>query len=272
MIIREMPWEKRNLGVNAVSFHVEKGDIPEKMMVQVASNPAEYQEMRIPWGNTDVLLAAQNCGFKVIEMMFDLEVRLDDESLYTPSFIRRFLPYIKYTIADDAEFEDIINAVEKGDMFDTDKISRNPAFGRSKAGKRYAFWLRDARAEGAVTINILYKDKKVGFSSLRVLDDGTYDAFLGGIFPDFEFGGIGNLFNYVDCMFAKEKSAKKCVAHISSNNLSNIKCVLSIGGKITNAEYILYKMTKDNRMTVWENKKIDQLSLFIKTQGEFYNE
>lgn len=244
MIIREMPWEKRNLGVEAVSYQVMPYDKVEVIMPQVVSCKTEYQEMRIPYGNTDILLAAQAAGFCVVEMSIELQIVFDKKQAYLPEMYKRFRPHMTYSFADEMEFERIIEYVKSGEMFKTDKISNNPRFGQKAAGQRYAHWLRQIRENESVIVLLKYKGQDIGFQAFKCLNNEEYVAILGGTFPEYDGQGLG----MASICAANEAlisiNAKKLTTHVSSNNLAALKCGPMSGFRIVDAEYILFKFSK----------------------------
>lgn len=237
MVLRDAPWEKRNLGVTTSIFYIDMKDTATEILPDIESCTAEYQEMRIPGGNTEVLLEAQNHGFKVIEVGVRLQRSL--ENIELPGIYKRFLPHISYEIA--YEIDPILNEIKKGDMFLTDKIARNPHFGPQVAGRRYAYWLRDVWENGAAVILAKYKGDVIGFASWACLDNKVTEGILGGVFPAFENRGLGFIYLVAGLMAAKEQNFKKMITHISSNNIPILKLHEMVGFQAENMEYLLIK-------------------------------
>lgn len=237
MLLKEAPWEKRNMGVTASVFYIDIKDTTSKVLPYIGSCTAEYQEMRIPAGNTEILLMAQDHGFKVIEMGIRLHRSLENVEL--PGIYKRFLPHISYAIADD--ISQILDTVKSGDMFLTDKIARNPRFGLQAAGRRYAYWLQDARENGALFVLSVYKEQTIGFYSTTHLSNNIYDGILGGVFPAFAGKGLGFIPPLAGLLALKDLGAVKVIGHVSSNNIPILKFHEILGFTVENMEYVLIK-------------------------------
>lgn len=237
MIRKDAPWEKRNLGVTTSIFYVDMEDTAREVLPYMESCTSEYQEMRIPGGNTEVLLAAQNHGFQVIEMAVHLQRSL--ENIELPGIYKRFLPHISYSLADD--IGQILDAVQSGDMFLTDKVARNPRFGVQAAGKRYAYWLQDIWEQGAIFIHAKYKEEVIGFNCSSSLGNGVYDGLLGGAFPAFSGKGLGFIPPFAGLLALKDIGAVRVIDHVSSNNVPILKFHEMMGFAVESMEYILIK-------------------------------
>lgn len=237
MILKDAPWEKRNLGVTTSIFHIDPEDKAIDVLPYIESCTSEYQEMRVPSGNAEVLLSAQDHGFKVIEMGIRLCRPAGDINLN--GIYKRFLPYISYTIAH--EIDPILNEIKKGDMFLTDKVALNPSFGVRAAGRRYAFWLRDVWENGAMVVLAKYKRDVIGFTSLSPLSSKVTEGILGGVFPAFANKGLGFIFLVAGLMAAKEHNFETVISHVSSNNLPILKLHEIVGFQVENMEYVLIK-------------------------------
>lgn len=232
-------WEKRNLGVDTIIFYVKATDSVQDVLEQLMQCDKEYQEIIISDANTDVLLAVQNIGFRVIEMGIHLSMMIDQ--LIMPSLYVRFEPYVTYDFANEEEIEYVLSKIETGDMFLTDKISRDPYFGARVAGKRYAFWLQDTLKDGSALILSKYKGKTIGFDIWENIGDNVYNGILGGLFPEFSGRGLGILPLYTGLLALKDQKAKKILSHVSSNNIPILKYHEMLGFSIDKMDYVLVK-------------------------------
>lgn len=237
MILKDAPWEKRNLGATTSIFYVDMKDTAIEVLPYIESCTAEYQEMRIPGGNTEVLLEAQNHGFKVIETGVHLQRTL--ENIELPGIYKRFLPHISYALADD--ISQILDEVRNGDMYLTDKIARNPYFGVRAAGRRYAYWLQDVWKHGAIFIHAKYKEQIIGFNCCSSLGNNVYDGLLGGVFPAFSGKGLGFIPPFAGLLALKDIGAVRVIDHVSSNNVPILKFHEMMGFTVESMEYILIK-------------------------------
>lgn len=236
MVVKEAPYEKRNLGVAAVIFTVVPTDTAADILPAVSACDAEYQELHIPAGNFAALCTAQQAGFQFIETAIRLQLDLKDLAL--PRVLQRFEPYLSAVEADECTFAQILQRVEQGDMFLTDKIALNPRFGKAASGRRYRYWLQDARAQGASCLLVRYKGESIGFGAGQRIAPTVMDAFLAGIFPEFSRTGLGFAAAYSTLRVWQGEGITRSVASVSSNNVPVLKVNEMLGYKVSGLEYI----------------------------------
>lgn len=239
MIAKDADWEKRNLGVSAKIFYLDAKDTGEDICREIESCDAEYQQVLIPDGNTEALLAIQEIGFHVMEMQIHLRKDLREVSL--PRVCQQFEPDISYSYANEQDIVAISDKIKSGDMFLTDKIAKDPMFGVEVAGRRYSLWFADLVRDGALVINANYKGETIGFGTFVDVGRGTYSGLLGGIFPEFSGEGLGFVPQYISLLALKERGAKKALGHVSSNNLPVLRCLELLGYSVFRLEYVLVK-------------------------------
>ena len=235
-------WEKRNLGVDTIIFYVDETDTAKNVMEQLKKCDKEYQEIVISDANTDVLLAVQEYDFHVIEMGIQMSRSVGQVKL--PGVYARFEPHISYSYANEEEILYVLSRIQSGEMFITDKIARDPYFGRQKAGQRYAFWVQDVIKNGADLILAEYKNQIIGFSIWENKGNDIYNGILGGVFPEFSGKGLGFIPLYVVLCALQEKKARKAIGHVSSNNISVLKFHEMLGFSIDRMDYVLVKHQK----------------------------
>lgn len=240
MIIKQTPWEKRNLGVDSsVEYIISSTDQWNEIVEDLKCHAEAYQVMHIPSGNTNVLVNASTLGFFPIEMNFQLSKKLGTVDL--PSIYRRFENVITCNIATDTEKEQIIESIRSGDIFSTDKVARDPYFGNRLAGQRYAYWTLDVLNQGADLLSMKYKGKLAAFDVCVDKGNDVAEAFLGGTFLEFRNSGLGFLPVYLITKYAKEKGYKKIITGVSSNNITILKIHEMFGYTIDSATYCMIK-------------------------------
>lgn len=239
MEIKNADWEKRNLGVITTIFYAAPRDCAEDAFRCAGHCQSDYQQMIVPSGNVEVLVAAQKLGFRVVEMQVHLSVMLDE--LHLPRLYQRFGLYLSYSFAEGEEIHQIRNRIESGEMFLTDKIAMDPLFGAKTSGKRYALWMDDMVRDGALVIAARYKDEVIGFEVCVDMGKDAYSVQLGGVFPDISRKGLGFAPLYVSSLALKDLGAKKAFGHASSNNLPALKCSELLGYRVCQMDYVLVK-------------------------------
>lgn len=223
MIVKLTPWEQRNLGVSSsVEFIVEQNDTWNELCSNLEKHSEEYQVMHIPGGNTEVLLHAQDIGFRMIETNLKISRALKDK-VEMPRIYQRFEPFLSCSIALQDQKKMVLDVIRKGEMFTTDKISRDPVFGLAAAGNRYACWSNDVLEQGADLLIIKYKEEPVAFDICAMYDNNTANAFLGGVLPSHAEKGLGFAPIFMITKYAAQKGFRKIVTGVSSNNLPILK-------------------------------------------------
>lgn len=240
MIIKNTPWEKRNLGVeSSIEYYVNEGDTWNEIVDDIKQHDEEYQVMHIASGNTDVLLNAVGMGFFLIEM--NIQLAVDVNKVVFPEIYRRFENKVTCELSTEEEKGKILSAIEKGNMFSTDKVARDPYFGVDYAGRRYAYWTKDKVNQGAYILSMKYKEKLVAFDVLFDAGNGIGEAFLGGVLPEYRNSGLGFIGVYHVAKYAQKLGYKKIITGVSSNNLSILKLHELFGYTVESASYCMIK-------------------------------
>ena len=93
MIIKNTPWEKRNLGIaSSVELIIEQHDNWSAVEKDISDRKEQYQVMHVPGGLTDVLINAQDLGFRMIET--NIQLVRDLKKIELPQIYKRFEPHI----------------------------------------------------------------------------------------------------------------------------------------------------------------------------------
>lgn len=241
------PWETRNLGVpSSIEFYAEPQDCGRDITEILENSHEVYQVMHVPCGNTDVLLAAQKCGFRLMEMNIHLGRDLKAEVIL-PNFYKRFESALECSLADRTEMDQILSMIRTGKMFMTDKIARDPEFSPEQAGNRYALWSADVLEQGAKLFCVKYKKSIIGFNIICFEEDGKVAiGFLGGVLPEIRYSGLGFAVIYLLTKCAQEMGCKKINSGISSNNIAVLKLYELFGYSVQDMNYCLIKHLHDS--------------------------
>lgn len=172
MRVVDAVWEKRNLGVDAASFHISSEDTLEDVIGTIRDNHSSYQTVILDPARTDMLLELQNFGFKFIECSFILSA--SEEDIEIPKPLKRFQSQMTYRLATDDEIEQIKSIIRSGDIFKTDKISLDPHFGVKMAGTRYSYWIDDLLNSGKNLYVMTLKDEVIAFE-IASISEGTVE-------------------------------------------------------------------------------------------------
>lgn len=239
MKIIDAVWEKRNLGVDVKELICDGTETAEELGKQLAKIQVPYSVLKIPSGSTDLLLAAQSAGYHFMESSISLDGKVSTMAL--PRIYQRFEPYIQVNRAEGELLDKILQEIETGTIFETDRITRDPYFSQKIAGKRYANWTKDELNKGAEAVISYYKEQPVAFG-INMCSDGTvYDAFLGGVFSEAANKGLGFLALYANMESIRSQGGTKIITHVSSNNMPILRLHMQYGYEITDMNYVLVR-------------------------------
>lgn len=239
MIVIDAFWEKRNLGTDVVEIQCEMEDSVEQLVEALNDVRAPYSVCKVPGICVDLLRCAQENGYQVVEMSIGMEGRTKDIEL--PSIYQRFMRDVQIKEADEQERQYVLNKIEEGSIFQTDRIALDPCYGSAIAGKRYSNWVKDLLPKGARICLATLKDEPIAFGINMDKENGVSDAFLGGLLDENAGRGFGFLALYANLTAAKQYGNKKVVTSVSSNNPAIINLHLLYGFKISKMNYVLIK-------------------------------
>ena len=180
MVIKETPWETRNLGVeSSVEFYFENND--ENVSEFVTNTTAyRYQVAHVPTSRVDVVNELLANGFRFSETKIELTASLKE--LVLPSMFERFRDGLAYHSANNGEQQMIYEAMEAG-VFSTDKVALDPHFDAHIAGQRYAHWTRDELEAGrGYAYIVTCSGRPIGFFVLKKVNERLGDSFLAALF------------------------------------------------------------------------------------------
>lgn len=239
MQIINADWEKRNIGVDCQELNIDAEDSIKQINEAVGMLKAEYQVARVPAGMTDALFCLQDNGFRTVEMNIQFEKAIEQKP-ELPEQFRRFEKYIAYHPADREEIENTLKIIETCNIFVTDKVACDPFFSPKLAGRRYALWARDLIDKGSRLYICTYKGETVGFN-MNTDKKAYFDAFLGGLLPEWKKTGLGFLPLYANLSTIYEQGGRLMKTGVSSNNMPIIKLHEAFGCSITGMSYVLIK-------------------------------
>ena len=96
MKIVDATWEKRNLGVDVIEVSCAENDSAEELADTLKGINTPYSVVKIPSGCISLLFKAQQEGYRVIELSF--EIQGDIRRIHTPEIYERFIKHIPAAI------------------------------------------------------------------------------------------------------------------------------------------------------------------------------
>lgn len=233
-------WEKENIGATAFEVEIEKNDpFSSDFLHEVPA--CDYLAVKVPAGMTAFNWYLGKQGFTLTETQIKYSMQIGDFD-YDDRFIRRILPRVSYRIVKDlAEAEDITARIGT-DMFLTDRISLDPAFGPELGCRRYCnYLLNSVRSGQNEVIGVYFDNLLVGFEMYSMEGD-TCLGKLGGIFPDIQVPGLGFLVTCSPLLFTAERyGARKFVADVSSNNMPIVSLYEYLHFRMEGLTYVFAK-------------------------------
>ena len=236
-------WEKRNLGVNTLEIEIEdsdtgisKNDIKEQIANCIDKTKYQYYVLKFDTGNNDLYAIANELGFIFAELQFDFAIYKNKFINEDHSKITRFdlLEVNEYT--DEEHYNMIISKINEG-IFNTDRISLDPRFGKNIANLRYANWVKDLIGKKDYSLYIATNDgNQVGFS-LNKYNGKECFGLLGGLFNEYQSSGWGVFLHYADLKKAFEKYDVMRTS-LSSNNIKVINLWQYFSAKLLKMKYV----------------------------------
>lgn len=237
-------WEKRNLGCEAYEITLTKKDfeqrserILEKLHAQNFQNA--YVVIKMPVGNLNILHALEDDGFRFMETQFSLKDHFTP--LESPEQIKELMNGAERIVVEKTRdaWAEVIEKITP-DMFSTDRISLDPAFGMEIACTRYKNWCWDLFEKPDSWMWLLkIEDKDISFGiNLHDEKRGIVYGVLGGVFAEYRGEGYG-IFQSLGAQTTPGKQGKIV---ISSNNAPMLRIYQNYGKIIYKERYVLRKI------------------------------
>jgi L-amino acid N-acyltransferase YncA len=240
MKIIDAVWEKENLGVMSCKEIIfENNDKVKDIEKEFKSVTAHYLVAKVPSPRVDLLLLAQDNGFKFIETNISIQKNLHTVAL--PKIYKRYEDKIHYRTANGTDIEKILDTVKKG-VFIDDKIALDPYFGIEKSANRYYNWIKnDISAAKSIALVVSIDGKEIGFCIVKHCDDITANGMFGALYDEYRASGFGFCIIYASFCYAKANDYKKIISGVSANNLKSLKLNTFCGYDISDTTYVLVK-------------------------------
>lgn len=250
MRVVEATWERRNLGRIAFEVSLDKKDCGDigGVIAQLGDLRfrGAYVTLKMPVGELAAFHELEDYGFRFLETQ--LGMRYDLTKYSTPEAIRKFVEpvSIREVPHDRSQWEAVVGRISP-DLFRTDRISLDPAFGPDVGCQRYRNWIMDLldRADAHLLIfsNPENPNEDYGFT-IDIFDEkiGVVKGLLGGVFPDCDKAGIG--ISMYDASFRNHvaRGGRILESAISSNNPAVLAVDSALGVYARKLTYVLRKL------------------------------
>lgn len=227
-------WEQANLDCRVAEVSVTPNDeLSEGTLLDLEKN-YDYIVLKFAVADYSHYLWATKHQFAFIETQLTLQKRMKDWCL-SPSDSRLLKNFSIVDVIDPSGLNDILDKIDEN-MFTTDRIYLDPAFGPQFSARRYKNWIRSAFEKGASLQRFLYRDKEIGFGIARIEDNVMY-GILGGLYSGM---GLGIIAPTYPLLYAK-KDFEWFIPKISMNNTPVLRLYNHFNFEIINVEYVFVK-------------------------------
>ena len=245
MKIVPAPWERRNLGVEAVEVEIEAGDsLGEFNDCLDEINSFEYICLKCATNEPSFLVELPKRGFTFIETQVGLKYECKNKTVFPQSedLRRMYSDRIDFREIEGEAFERLLRKVQVDEMFKTDRIYLDRFFPSSAADKRYAGWCRDLKRAGSTFLEYLIDGVPVGFYEYQKKTSKSWHTSLGGMYPDRnEYALLTPAINCVLLDRFEQEGMRTMRSAVSTNNAVILRLHLSVGYQIGDVSYVYVK-------------------------------
>lgn len=231
-------WEKNNLGVSCIECHLNEKDRSEDISKKINNLPCDYAILKIPNTQFESIRIAQNMGYNFVETIFNITHDLKPLSLNNIQL--RYSESVTYHEMNLSDLDELYKELRK-DIFKTDRIAIDPRFSKEMASNRYVNWIQTELSQNSKSYVARYKDKNIGFFTMKDTGNKIMFPFLTGLYKEFEKSPLGFTIILKILEEAKKQGGKKISSYVSSNNLTVLKVNIDLGFKISGIKYTFVK-------------------------------
>lgn len=240
MKLLDAVWEKRNLGVTTLEICLEKDDNPDEFIEALEKSYYDYYVVKLTTEAIGFSTLLTKKGFVFVEAINHIYHDLDLRPLTGAK--KEIVENTDFQKVEHNEMQFIFDNILKG-MFNTDRISLDPEFGKDKAAVRYVNWIEDEISNGAEIYKFIYKNNNIGFIGFKQVNENDYHNFIAGIYSYYLGKGLSINMTYKLVDEVIKRNGKKLTTDISSNNIASLKSRINNG---FNYEYTTYVYVKHN--------------------------
>ena len=243
MKIVEATWERRNLGRDAWEVTLEREDMADVEKTLAALHDARfagaYVCVKMPVGNLKMLHALEDDGFRFLETQLSLMSKFKADDVVgqcaNADAQMKFVTVEK----SEAAWERVISKIEP-EMFDTDRISLDPALGPEIACRRYQNWMRDLFKNPKSELMLLTLDGREIAFNVDIVEGCVRHGMLAGNFPEFKNTGYG-----MALIAGSPEKHRKVRTMVSSNNPHVLRAHQNCGRVVYREIYVLRKFVPE---------------------------
>ena len=239
MIVRETPWDDRNLGLSSCEITVAGTDCDDDVITGTITCRGVYGYCLVKFPQKRIALAhrLEQEGFRFLEAQLDLHKNLLRPFPVAPFLEKSAEAGICRRITDQNDCEALFGKI--AGVFDSDRIFLDPVFGADISAERYRNWIRNSFEKPEYhCVWICAGDVPVGFFFMEEKGDAA-DSSLSGLFAEFKNKGFGPLAVSTHIGYALSLGKKKLVTRVSLNNIESLRMHLAFGYEVSHANYVM---------------------------------
>ena len=239
MQIIDAYWEERNLGVSCYEIKTGFRDSLEEIKEQYEElKERQYMVVKVPSSRPDIIPFFQQREFAFCETAITLEHNL--RSIDVPKRLEKIFEKCRWVRMVEEDIGFLHDQVYKN-VFKTDRVYMDPMFTEEQAARRYDCWIQDLIHDDNIPYKVMFQDETVGFFLNKEVKAGVYDGLLAATYSNYEGTGMGYCIQYAGLKSAMDRGASKYIGHVSANNPTVLKMLLSIGFSVKEMEYVFIK-------------------------------
>lgn len=241
MKLVDCPWELVNLDCKVAEISLSNEDKVEDIdaALKDVESVNNYVVVKMPTAAIPFHQLMCSRQYMFIETQISFTKQVDSLDIDNN---RAAQLYLKNSSAKRVESEEELRMLVDSmtpNMFYTDRIYLDPAFGPEYSLRRYRNWIITEYKRGSILMKHFYHNTFIGFSLGRV-KDGLHDGLLAGVFEKYQNAGMGLFLPLMPCYY-KEYGAKTYVGKISTNNMPVVRAHDAYNYDYTNIEYVFIK-------------------------------
>lgn len=242
MKIRDAVWECENLGLRVLEVEFEHGDRQFDSETLRQLEGADYVLVRVPSGQTELIHRLEDDGYRFLATQCAMTLDLHRQ-VQQPAVARTVCRHVAARdLSSRDELESILSRMD-AEMFDTDRISMDPALPNERALQRHRDIVRALFADRRNVCQGLYVGAElVGFFQLQYRSDRHFFASLAGVFSSFKGSGLGLAAIWLPVQWALDNNVRQLSTSNSTNNPDSVRMHLEVGYRIERFDYVLRRI------------------------------
>lgn len=241
MKIVNCTWELANIEKKTCEITIEDDEISLDI-VSLAEIESQYEYIVVKVGSKKVPIykkLASN-GFYFVENQISVSFRSKQKGSMG-RMANKYFDRLNLRLCPKENIQIILGEIGD-DLFYTDRIALDPAFGIIKANKRYKNWINSTYDnQDFFMYEICLLNKAIGFAYFQKRNN-VIDYLLGGLYKEYQSSGLGITIPLSAIKLLQQENMKSIETCISSNNLNVVRCYVECGYEISGMNYVFVKV------------------------------